>query len=309
MKEGVEVTLSWQRCNTNTSLFLLSPLELLLEAQRPNRVVLELSSFQLEDIKHSPRIAVITNLSKDHLSPSDPNNPNYHKSLKDYWQAKKQILNWQKRNDYAVINQSLKNKIKPPRIKAKLVYFNKSNLPSKLVGEHNKENIAAALKAAKIAGVKIKTAAEAIKKFKGLEHRIELVGKIRGIAYYDDSFATTPDAAITAIKSFTGPIILLAGGADKGSDFKKLARIIKQKVNFVVLFKGEGARKLKKELAGIKYPLKSIKTINSMKEAIKIANRAARPGHTILLSPGCASFGIFKNYKERGELFKNEVKN
>jgi len=278
-------------------------------------VVLELSSFQLENMTVSPRIAAITNFSKEHLAPADPNNPNYHRSMADYWQAKMNIIRWQKKNDKIVINakckmQNAKLQLKMQKLesKNKIIYFDKSNLKSKLIGEHNKENIASAVKVAKLAGVKNEIIKKAVASFTGLEHRLEFVKSVNGAKYYNDSFATTPESAITALKSFSQPIILLAGGAEKKSDFTRLAKEIKSKVKFIVLLNGKATPRLKKELIKIGYPKNKMKLVYNIKDAVKTAHKNADKGDVVLLSTACASFGMFKNYKERGELFKREVK-
>jgi UDP-N-acetylmuramoylalanine--D-glutamate ligase len=269
-------------------------------------VILELSSFQLEDLKISPRFAVFTNFYKEHLSPADPNNPNYHKTISSYWKSKANIFLWQDKNGTLIANKKIKNKIKNQG-KGKKIYFTKSDLPSKLIGEHNKENIAATVSIAEQIKISQKIIASVVADFKGLEHRLEFAGEHGGIKFYDDSFSTTPENAIAALNSFNQPIILLAGGADKGSNFGALAKLIKQKTKLVILFKGKASPRLKKELEKIKYPKEKIKLANSMPEAIVAATKNMTNGNIILLSPGCASFGIFKNYKERGNLFKQEV--
>ena len=269
-------------------------------------VVLELSSFQLEDLKISPRFAVFTNFYKEHLAPADPNNPNYHKTLSSYWKSKTNIFLWQNKDGILIANEKIKNKIKNQG-KGKKIYFTKSNLPSQLIGKHNKENIAAAVLIAEQIKISQKIIASAVASFKGLEHRLEFAGERAGIKFYDDSFSTTPENTIAALNSFDQPIILLAGGADKGSDFKALAKLIKQKAKLVILFEGKSSPRLKKELEKIKYQKEKIKSANSMPTAILIATKEMETRDIILLSPGCASFGIFKNYKERGNLFKQEV--
>ncbi|MCK4554874.1 hypothetical protein KAU19_08040 [Candidatus Parcubacteria bacterium] len=269
-------------------------------------VVLELSSFQLEDMTVSPKIAVITNFYKEHLAPADPNNPNYHRSLADYWKAKSNIYMHQKKNDKLVISYKLL--VKNIKTKAKIIKFRKSDLPSKLIGEHNKENIAAAVEVVSLAGVKNETIKKAVAGFKGLEHRLEYIRTVNGIKYYNDSFATTPESAIIALKSFSQPIILLTGGADKGSCFKQFAKEINKSVKFVVLLNGKATAKIKKELLKIKYPKSKMQLVYNMKDAIKAARENADKGDIVLLSTACASFGMFKNYKERGKLFKQEVK-
>ena len=161
---------------------------------------------------------------------------------------------------------------------------------------------------AKLIGISKNTIKKTIASFKGLEHRIELVGKKQGIAFYNDSFATTPESTIIALKSFSEPITLLVGGADKGSNFKALAKEIKKKVQFVVLLKGQATPRIKKELLKIKYPDSKMKLVNNIKTAVKTAQKNSPAGSIILMSPACASFGMFNNYKERGKLFKKVVK-
>ena len=151
-------------------------------------------------------------------------------------------------------------------------------------------------------------AKKAVANFQGLEHRLQLVGEKGGVSYYDDSFATNPDSTIIAIKSFREPIILLAGGADKGNDFTFLAKTIRsQSVKAVILFEGEASPRLKDSLLSVGYPPEQIFLASSMDEAMRLVKEYAKTGDVVLLSPACASFGLFKNYKERGNLFKQAV--
>ncbi|MEA3450238.1 MAG: UDP-N-acetylmuramoyl-L-alanine--D-glutamate ligase [Patescibacteria group bacterium] len=277
-------------------------------------VVLELSSFQLEDLKTSPHISVLTNLQREHLRPADPKNPNYHKTYADYILAKFNIFKFQKKKDYAIINQKtneLSSKIKQNKFdlgSGKKIYFDKIDYSSHLAGEHNQENVAAATAVARLLGIKNSTIKKAVKNFQGLEHRLEFIGEERGIKYYEDSFATTPESAIIALKSFDSPIILLAGGPDKGANFNKLAKEITRRVKFLILFRGEGSKRIKKELLRINYPSTNIYSAGSMKEAFGQVKKNIKTGDIVLLSPACASFGIFKNYKERGNKFKGELR-
>lgn len=282
----------------------IAPFAFLNKVKKNDWVVLELSSFQLEDMAESPSIAVITNFRQEHLAPADPQNPNYHKTLKKYLEAKLNIIKWQKKGDWAIINNNFQLK----KIKSKIIYFTKSNLPSGLIGEHNKENIAAAVEVAKIIGIKNEIIKKAVKKFKGLEHRLEFVREIKGVKYYNDTFATTPESTITALESFQEPIILLAGGAEKNSNYNKLAQEIKKLVKFIVLLNGDATPRIKRELLKIKYPRQKIELAYNIKDAVYKTRKTALSGDIVLLSPACASFGMFKNYKERGRLFKQEVK-
>ncbi|MBU1160584.1 UDP-N-acetylmuramoyl-L-alanine--D-glutamate ligase [Patescibacteria group bacterium] len=315
-------------------------------------IILELSSFQLEDLHKGPKIAVITNFFKDHLAPANPNNSNYHKSMKDYWQAKLNITKFG--NQLSIINCQLsivnyqsKQYFFSALDKNADAYFKDKNtlcvMRSTLCVPRYasfKENIAAAALATKLAGVKISDIIQGIKKFKGLKHRLEFVKTINGVKYYTDSCSKTPENTIMALKALgtqetkfpkiappqfssrseenwggaifgnlvsARKIILIAGGADKGAHFKQLAKEIKKYVKFMILLKGKATTKINNELLKIKYPKNKIKLVYSMKQAIQVAKSHAISGDIILLSPACASFGMFKNYKERGELFKMEV--
>jgi len=290
----------------------VAPFAFLPKIKNNDWVILELSSFQLEDMDKSPHIAVVTNLYSEHLAPADPHNPNYHKTLKDYRNAKMNITRWHKKGDYVIVNSKFKNQksklqFKNQKYLSKIVYFGKSGLKSRLIGEHNKENIAAAVEVAKIIGIKKEIIAKAVKNFKGLEHRLEMVREIRGVKYYNDSFATTPEATITALKSFQEPIVILAGGADKGANFKSLAKEIKKHCRFAVLLYGQATPRLKKELLKAGFPGVKMKLEKNIRNAMSAAVKNVISGDVVLLSTACASFGMFKNYKERGRLFKEEV--
>ena len=297
----------------------IAPFEFIDKIKKNDWIVLELSSFQLEDMTVSPRIAVITNFYSEHLAAADPNNPNFHRTLDDYKKAKWNIVRWQKKGDYSIFNfhpaseykqfsifkQFTNSKLKT---KGKKIYFKKSELPSKLIGEHNKENIAAAVEVAKIIGVKNEIIKKAVANFKGLEHRLEFVRELNGVKYYNDSFATTPESTITALKSFTVPIILLLGGADKGANFKNLTKEVKARCKFVVLLDGRATPRIKKDLLEVGFNKGNIKLVRNINNAVEEACRQVSSGEVVLLSTACASFGMFKNYKERGKLFKEEIK-
>ncbi|PIT93693.1 UDP-N-acetylmuramoyl-L-alanine--D-glutamate ligase [Candidatus Falkowbacteria bacterium CG10_big_fil_rev_8_21_14_0_10_43_11] len=270
-------------------------------------VVLELSSFQLEDLRRSPRVAVFTNFFPDHLAAADPLNPNYHKNLITYWDAKANIFSHQSPRNILIANKILCPEIERKRPRGKVIYFDKSNLKTPLIGEHNKRNIAAAALAAQAAGVSQKIIAAAVKKFKGLEHRLEFVAAKNDARYYNDSFSTAPDTAIIAIAAFRShAIILIAGGSDKGSDFSALAGEIKKSVKYLILLPGKGTEKIKRALKKIKY--QNIGLAGNMAQAVERAKKMSMAGDIILLSPACASFGIFKNYKDRGAQFKKFTK-
>jgi UDP-N-acetylmuramoylalanine--D-glutamate ligase len=305
----------------------IAPFGFIGKIRQSDWVVLELSSFMLEDFDKSPKISVITNFYSEHLAPADPYNPNYHRKIKDYWEAKLNIIRWQKGGNKAILNLKLKPKIKHLQFKGDNFYFSADDpaadsffingdlvllniqFPAKvnLPGAHNRENVAAAALAAHFAGAKTDEINRAICHFTGLEHRLELVNTVRGVRYYNDSFATVPESAITAINSFDSRIILLAGGADKGSSFKRLAAVIAKKVTLLILLDGNGTPRLKSEVKNAGFPSEKIKTCSSLSSAMAIAAKSAQPGDIVLLSPACASFGMFANYKERGKMFKDEV--
>lgn len=311
--KGTTSTLIYQIIkNSGKGCFLggnigIAPLDFIDKIKKNDFVVLELSSFQLEDLNYSPKIAVLTNLFKEHLSPADPLNPNFHKSFKSYLEAKLNIALHQKKTDYLVANQKLKKYLEKYKLSGKIIYFQKSKTKSQLVGDFNQENIAAAESVAKILKINKKTINQTINNFSNLEHRLEFVRQVEGVNYFDNSFSTTPESTIADLKSFKKNIILLAGGADKGADFTKLAQEIKKRVKFIILFKGKGTERIVKSLKQVNFPREKIKISTEMSQAVNWAKQRAQKGDVVLLSTACASFGIFKNYKERGRLFQEAV--
>ena len=181
----------------------------------------------------------------------------------------------------------------------------------KLRGEHNLLNIAAAALAAAQAGADRESIVGAISTYKGLEHRLEYVATVDGVQYFDDSFATAPEPTIVALRAFQEPIVLIAGGVDKGADYRPLVEeIIASSVKAVVLI-GKMGPVLKELIIGLgaekgKVPL-LVEGGTNMATVLAVTQEIARPGDVVLLSPACASFDLFKNYKERGDLFKQEV--
>jgi UDP-N-acetylmuramoylalanine--D-glutamate ligase len=167
------------------------------------------------------------------------------------------------------------------------------------------ENICAAVTAAYLAGADISSIQNTVAGFKGLEHRLELVGEVSGVKYYNDSFSTTPDTAIAAIKSFSEPIILFLGGSEKNADYRELADVITQSTVKMVVPIGLTADRIIKEISNPKIEI--ISGIKSMSEAISLAQEKAQPGDVVILSPASASFDRYKNYQERGQLFKELV--
>lgn len=367
----------------------LPPITFLNKLKPSSWVVLELSSFQLEDLSFLPRmsfprkresdprvkpeddiknkamagkphIAVVLMIVPEHLGKDVMGTQNFHESMEDYVFAKRNILYWQTANDYAVINRdylpshesdvhtdgqiylvSTEGDVK----RGCFIYDDKvilrreiaqdqiSNLKSQkldeiviniqeilLPGRHNLENVCAAVMAADLAGVAKKSITTVLKRFKGLEHRLELVREFRGVKYFDDSFSTTPETAIAAIEAFIAPEIIILGGSHKGSDFTELGRVISSKTNIKAII-GIGAEwreiksKINPDSIGIKsqsrfnrdQKSKIVEGCRNMEEVVERAAGVAEAGDVVLLSPACASFDMFKNYKERGEQFRKEA--
>ena len=286
----------------------IAPINFLAKIKTGDFIILELSSFQLEDLIYSPKISIITNIYKEHLSPADPNNPNYHKTFSSYIKAKLNIATSQKNNNYLFINEKFKKIFAKYNLgHGKKIFFGESGLPSRLVGNYNRQNIAAAVGVGELLKIKTSVIKKSVNNFIGLEHRLEFVATKNDVKYYDNSFATTPESSAMDLDSFSNDIVLLAGGADKGASFKAFAKKIKSRVKFLILLDGTGTKRLSAELKNINYPGAKMKIVSSMKEAVTLAQQKSQPDDIVLLSTGCASFGMFKNYKERGNLFKNFV--
>ncbi len=175
-----------------------------------------------------------------------------------------------------------------------------SDIP--LLGIHNQENVMASALVGHILGIALKKIKESIKKFTGLEHRMEIVRNVQGIDFYNDSKATNIDAALKSIQSFDREIILILGGRDKGGDFVSLRKGIKKRVKKIILM-GEAREKIHKDLGGIV----AEETADSMQEAVKLSFTSAGNGDIVLLAPACTSFDMFESFEYRGKAFKKEV--
>jgi UDP-N-acetylmuramoylalanine--D-glutamate ligase len=266
-------------------------------------VVIELSSFQLMDLHASPHIAVTLMITADHLD--------WHKDLEEYVTAKSTITRFQRIDDISIYNDQYPASVRIGMMgEGKKVTVRRLDwtAPVRLRGEHNKENFAAAAAAAREAGVSDEVIFAVAKEFKGLEHRLEEITTIDGVTYYDDSISTTPDTAIAAIRAFTEPLIIMLGGSEKGADFAELGKVVATEphVRGAVLI-GVTAPKIKEALlvAGATCPLREGAV--SMEEAVAQARKLVTPGSVVVLSPACASFDMFKNYKDRGDQFKAAV--
>lgn len=299
-------------------------LALLPKINKESWVVLELSSFQLEDLEKSPQIAVVLFIVPEHLD--------YHPTVEEYIKAKSNIVRYQKKNDFAILNADNYNsssfgnltpaqvyyfsrfkKVEGCWVKEGKIYLLGKEIGRveklKLLGVHNWENVCAASMASFLAGADLSAIRKGVFSFRGLEHRLELVGKIKGIKFYNDSFSTTPETTIAAIRSFSSPIILIAGGSEKGSDYTQLGKEIAQSNVKCLILIGEMAERIKKSVqqAGFKGKLIHLHR-GGMKEIVRRAFEEARAGEIVLLSPACASFDMFANYKDRGFQFKKYVK-
>lgn len=294
-----------------------------------DRVVLELSSFQLHTMKNSPDIAVITNLSPNHLD--------IHKSMEEYIDAKKNIYRYQTKNERIILNYD--NPITRsfiPEVQGHLVLFSikeecttgaflKDNLifyreketereilpieEIKLPGMHNVENLLAAISAV-MPAVSIKSIIKVAKNFSGVEHRNEFVRNINGVSFYNDSIGSSPTRTTATLKAFKNKVILIAGGYDKKLDYDKLGEIIHHHAKTMVLM-GDTADKI--EQAYIKFTEKShvnsipIVRVKDMENAVNEAYHLAQSGDTVVLSPASASFDLYSNFMERGNHFKRIV--
>jgi len=310
----------------------VSPLNFLHQVKKGDWVVVELSSWMLEDInrqKMSPHIAVVTNVMRDHL--------NTYPGMKSYAVAKAMIFKHQSADDFVILNRD--NKItkefgkqvpsqrfwfssKPfpqengSMMKAGRMIFRRNgkvwNVASKndlaLSGEHNFYNALAAMTAAKILGVACTKVRKAFREFKGLDSRQELVREKRGVKYYNDTTATTPDAGMAALKTLASDknIILIAGGADKKLIFDNWAKQVKKYCKKVVLLEGTATPKMVRELKKNKVELEPVQ--KSMNAAVKLADKLSDKGDVVLLSPAAASFGLFRNEFDRGDQFVRLVR-
>jgi len=284
----------------------LAALDILSNVNQNDIIVYELSSFQLWDINKSPHIAVFTMLEPDHLD--------VHEDFNEYSQAKFNIFRYQTKNDWAVVNRSLRNKL--PELNGKTLYFPEDKLDQlarksiKVVGEHQIENAEAAILSVKtvlpeITDDQIKNG---LTKFTGLAHRLKFVAEKNGIKYYDDSIATTPGSAIAAIKSFDDQSkILILGGFDKGADYTTIGTVAEEKNVKEIFVIGSNqdkvAEQIRKKYSGEVTKLSE----KNMNEIVKKITSTAKPGDNIIMSPAAASFDMFKNYKDRGEKFISAV--
>ena len=287
-------------------------------------VVAEVSSFQLETvIDFAPHISGILNITEDHLD--------RHKTMENYRAIKSRIFSRQTASDVAVLNADDPLVVSlAEEAPGRVVFFSQqkevagvyalngeifSSLNGrpekicdrseiKLKGPHNLENALCALAMGLVFGIAKEKIVEVLNTFSGVEHRLEFSGEKNGVRFYNDSKATNPDAVIKALQSFAEPIILIAGGRDKGVSYAEMMSLAKEKVKELILI-GEAADLIEKAALGA--GMMNIHRAESMAEAVKRAFELACPGEVVLLSPACASFDMFLNYEVRGEVFKEAV--
>ena len=294
------------------------------ETRDDSVIVAEMSSFQLESIDtFRPKVSAILNLTPDHL--------NRHHTMEAYIQAKMNIAKNQTEEDVCVLNYEDEVLKKfGEEVKADVLYFSSRRRLEKgiylengniiyknpedcfvctvnelkLLGTNNFENVMAAVAMAAAYGVPMEKIRERIKAFAGVEHRIEFVAEKGGVAYYNDSKGTNPDAAIRGIQAMNRPTVLIGGGYDKDSDYKEWIQSFDGKVKRLVLI-GQTKEKIAEEAKECGFY--DITIADTFEEAMDICIRTAQPGEAVLLSPACASWGMFKNYEERGDKFKEIV--
>ena len=290
--------------------------------------VLELSSFQLDGIEtYSPNIAVITNLSPDHLD-------RYEYNYELYIEAKFRITMNQTKDDYLIYDaddEEINKWLKKNKTKAKTIPFSLSGKVKEgiyvkdntiistinkeeftmpinelsLEGKHNVKNAMAATAVAQLMRIRKDTIRESLSNFQGVEHRLEKVLKIQNVQYINDSKATNTNATFFALDSMTTPTVWIVGGVDKGNDYDELMSLVREKVKAIICL-GVDNHKIMNAFSNV---VDVMVETTSMTEAVKIAQSLAEKGDTVLLSPACASFDLFENYEERGKQFKAAVQN
>ncbi len=281
-------------------------LSLLLTAKPANVYVHELSSHQLLNLKKSPHIAVFLNIYSEHLD--------YYKDFKEYLLAKSNITRHQKKTDYLVFNSKNKfvseiaKKSKAKKIPISSVKIKKFD--TLLKGDFNIQNIKAAVAVARLFKIKDKNILKSIKNFKPLPYRLEDIGTYKGIKFYNDALSTVPEATMAALDTLGDKVeTIFLGGFDRGIDFKNLAkRILKSKIKTLILFQTTGDKIFRQIIAlDNKKKYKAI-MVQNMKDGVEQAFKYTKKGKICLLSTASPSFGLFKDYREKGDLFKKYVK-
>ena len=296
-------------------------LDMLPKITSDDIVVFELSSFQLWDLQRSPQTAVVLIIEPDHLD--------VHASMEEYVGAKARIGKFQNEDDDLIIYHPTNTysaqvaQASPAKKKQYMKLTGAYVVGGQivvgdiavakvdevgLIGQHNLENICAAITAAWQYTQNVTAIQYAIKDFKGLPHRLEFVREVRGVKYYNDSYASAPPAMEAALKSFIQPEIIICGGYDRGLDYTELATAIAAQNNVKkILLMGQTQQKIADALTEVGFYKFEILNNGDFKDYIQKASNIAEPGDVIILSPGCASFDMFKNFQDRGEQFKKIV--
>jgi UDP-N-acetylmuramoylalanine--D-glutamate ligase len=303
----------------------LPAIELIGRSSVGTMSVLEVSSFQLETVEEfAPHIAVVLNITPDHLD--------RHGNFDNYAEVKARITAKQSHSDFLVLNaedkptQMIAGKTSAqvfwfsPRRPIKqgafvhgesVLFVTREGGPTEpvmpvaeigLKGQHNLENVLAAVCATRLGGVPPETIREAVRSFKAVEHRLEFVAEVNGVAYYNDSKATNVDATLKALEAFPGGVHLILGGKDKQSDYSELAELIRERVKTVATI-GSAAEKIERQLAGVT----KIVSAGTLDAAVRTASENAIAGDVVLLAPACSSFDQFDNFEHRGRAFKKIV--
>ena len=265
--------------------------------------VIELSSYQLDDLQYSPNIAVALNLFPEHM--------NYHGNVEKYYLAKKNIIKFQNPSDTFIFNrnnQELKKWL--PDVRAEKVSFNEieaGDVKNSLLGQHNVENIKAAMAVADVLKISKKFIKLGIENFQSLSHRLEFVGEFKGIKFYDDAISTTPESTIAAINSFPEVDTIFLGGLDRGYDFSKLAIAIHGSKIINIVFFPDSGKKIEEVLRKKSKKKYKILHTKSMQEAVKFAATNTVASGICLLSSASPSYSLWKNFEEKGDEFKKAV--
>jgi UDP-N-acetylmuramoylalanine--D-glutamate ligase len=281
-------------------------LSFLLSAKKNKIYVFELSSHQLLGLKKSPQIAVFLNIYPEHLD--------YYKNFKDYVKAKTNIAKYQTKKDVLIFNSENKivnniaKKSKAKKLPLKSVKIKK--IESALKGDFNLQKLKAVILVGRIFDLKDKEILKAIKKFKPLPHRLEYVGTFKGIKFYNDALSTIPEATIVALDTLGDDVqTIFLGGFDRGISFTNLAkRLLKSKIKNLILFHTTGEKIWEETLRLSKQNTYKALLVSSMRDGVKVAYKFTQKGKICLLSTASASFTLFKDYKEKGNLFKKYVK-
>lgn len=274
--------------------------QLLEPAAADEIFVMELSSYMLDDIKYSPHISVILNLFPEHM--------NYHGSIQNYYEAKKRIVNHAHPDDYFIYSDSYPElQSLAETLKCRTIPYNDLVLPEgtvKIQGNHNRDNLRAALTVVQLMGVSVNSGFTAAQSFMPLPHRLEHVGTYKNIQFYDDAISTTPESAAAAIETLKAVGTIMLGGQDRGYDYRRLVNLITEKrIPNIVLFPeaGMAIRRLIEESG--EYQPHMFET-KDMEEAVKFSYNHTPEGTVCLLSTAAPSYSIWKNFEEKGDLFK-----